>query len=55
MDIFMLLKESCLFILKVNRTPMEMHMAYSVSWVFFFPFSGVANPVAGFEQEAVKM
>lgn len=31
----MLVKEGCLFILKDNRTPMEMHMAYSVGRGFF--------------------
>lgn len=47
----MLAEESCLFILKVNRTPVEMYVAYSVG---FFPFPDVANPIAGFEGKVVK-
>lgn len=52
MDIFMLAEESCLFILKVNRTPVEMYVAYSMG--FFFPFPDVANPIAVFEGKVVK-
>lgn len=48
----MLAEESCLFILKVNRTPVEMYVAYSMG--FFFPFPDVANPIAVFEGKVVK-
>lgn len=53
MDIFMLAEESCLFILKVSTTPMEMCVAYSMSYSFLFPH--VADPIAGFEGKVVKM
>lgn len=41
MDIFMLAKESHLFILKVSTTPVEMCVAYSVGWLFCFFFSSL--------------